>query len=127
MQICKQFRFEAAHRLIWHKGLCANIHGHSYMVEITLEREHLLDEMDMVTDFGNLKPIQEWIDNNRDHAYICRDDDEIGKYLEDKWMRVAYTGEMRPTAERMSGILLFKCSELFPELQIKSVVVWGNN
>jgi len=36
MRITKEYRFEAAHRLMEHQGACANIHGHSYKVEITL-------------------------------------------------------------------------------------------
>jgi len=34
--ITKIFRFEAAHHLPGHRGKCANPHGHSYRLEITL-------------------------------------------------------------------------------------------
>jgi 6-pyruvoyltetrahydropterin/6-carboxytetrahydropterin synthase len=37
MRIRKQFKFEAAHVLPWHLGKCARLHGHSYLLEITLQ------------------------------------------------------------------------------------------
>ena len=37
MQIRKWFAFEAAHVLPQHPGRCAQLHGHSYRVEVTLE------------------------------------------------------------------------------------------
>ncbi len=36
MQIKKQFRFEAAHVLPNHPGKCAQLHGHSYRLDVTL-------------------------------------------------------------------------------------------
>jgi 6-pyruvoyltetrahydropterin/6-carboxytetrahydropterin synthase len=33
--ITKRFRFEAAHHLPYHSGKCANLHGHSYVLEVS--------------------------------------------------------------------------------------------
>lgn len=56
--ITKIFRFEAAHHLPGHRGKCANPHGHSYRLEITL-RGPVKDapnqsDNGMVMDFGDL-------------------------------------------------------------------------
>lgn len=32
--VCKQFSFDAAHRLLNHDGKCANEHGHTYKLEV---------------------------------------------------------------------------------------------
>lgn len=37
MQIRKSFTFEAAHVLPHHPGKCSRLHGHSYVLDVTLE------------------------------------------------------------------------------------------
>ncbi|GAC1428760.1 MAG: 6-carboxytetrahydropterin synthase QueD [Ktedonobacteraceae bacterium] len=59
--ITKTFRFEAAHHLPAHQGKCANVHGHSYRLEIAL-RGPIKDrpgqsDHGMVMDFGDLSQI----------------------------------------------------------------------
>lgn len=34
--LTKQFRFEAAHQLPNHRGKCARLHGHSYLLEVSV-------------------------------------------------------------------------------------------
>ena len=36
MKVGKQFSFDAAHQLVGHFGKCANLHGHTYKVEVVL-------------------------------------------------------------------------------------------
>ena len=36
VRVTKRFTFEMAHALRCHDGLCANIHGHSYVLDVTL-------------------------------------------------------------------------------------------
>ena len=38
-QLTKQFRLEMAHALVGYDGLCNQIHGHSYLLEVTVEGE----------------------------------------------------------------------------------------
>jgi len=59
--ITKTFRFEAAHHLPEHRGKCANVHGHSYRLEVAL-RGPIKDapgqsDHGMVMDFGDLAQI----------------------------------------------------------------------
>lgn len=57
------------HRLPFHKGLCRNIHGHSYrmIVEITGD----LDRNGMIIDFFDLNKIIKPIIEKYDHAFLC--------------------------------------------------------
>ena len=43
VRITKEFKFEMAHALFGYDGLCANIHGHSYRLWITV-RGHVRHE-----------------------------------------------------------------------------------
>jgi len=61
IRVTKRFHFEMAHALYNYDGLCRNIHGHSYNLEVTLRGEprnrpgHPKDGM--VMDFGDLKTL----------------------------------------------------------------------
>ncbi|NOR74114.1 MAG: 6-carboxytetrahydropterin synthase QueD [Draconibacterium sp.] len=61
IRVTKRFHFEMAHALFQYDGLCRNIHGHSYNLEVTFIGEpkkqpgHPKDGM--VLDFGDLKKI----------------------------------------------------------------------
>ena len=59
IEITKTFEFAAAHHLPYHKGLCKNLHGHNYKLEITVTGpiQKKGPERGMVMDFGNLKRI----------------------------------------------------------------------
>jgi 6-pyruvoyltetrahydropterin/6-carboxytetrahydropterin synthase len=74
MKIAKEYRWEMGHRLPFHKGLCRNIHGHSYrmVVEITGE----LNKNGMIIDFFDLNKIVKPIIEKYDHAFLCWNGDK---------------------------------------------------
>ena len=61
IRITKEFTIEMAHALHNYDGKCANIHGHSYQLAITLIGEPISDDknpkLGMVMDFSVLKKI----------------------------------------------------------------------
>ncbi|MFN8417149.1 MAG: 6-carboxytetrahydropterin synthase [Cytophagaceae bacterium] len=61
IRIVKLFTIEMAHQLFNHDGLCKNIHGHSYYLEVTIlgsPKEEAYHPKDgMVMDFSELKNI----------------------------------------------------------------------
>jgi len=61
MNICRNFKFEAAHFLPHHTGKCRNIHGHSFRLEIEIsgEKHRMGPETGMILDFSNLKEVVE--------------------------------------------------------------------
>lgn len=76
-KISKELRFEAAHRLVGHPGLCKHIHGHSFRLRITVEADGL-DEVGMGFEFGKIKaPMQHLIDTKLDHSLILNEADPL--------------------------------------------------
>lgn len=74
MKISKEYRWEMGHRLPFHKGLCRNIHGHSYRMSVELTGS--LNKNGMVIDFFDLNKIVKPIIENFDHAFLCWDGDK---------------------------------------------------
>ena len=75
IRITKEFKFEMAHALYGYDGLCANIHGHSYRLWVTVrgdvkkENKHIKDGM--VMDFTDLKSIiKPTIIKKYDHSLV---------------------------------------------------------
>jgi 6-pyruvoyltetrahydropterin/6-carboxytetrahydropterin synthase len=70
LSVTKRFTFEAAHHLPNYEGKCKNLHGHSYILEVTVSGS-IDSNSGMVVDFSKLKKIiQEKIIDKYDHAYI---------------------------------------------------------
>nr|WP_319400628.1 6-carboxytetrahydropterin synthase [uncultured Carboxylicivirga sp.] len=75
IRLTKEFRFEMAHALWNYDGLCKNIHGHSYILAVTVIGEPITDEnnvkLGMVMDFGDLKRIvNEEVVDRLDHCIV---------------------------------------------------------
>ena len=75
IRVTKKFTFDMAHALYGHDGPCANIHGHTYHLSVTIFGVPLQDVSNpkngMVIDFTDLKNIvkREVIDRF-DHALV---------------------------------------------------------
>jgi len=79
IRVTKEFRFEAAHALKGYDGLCRNIHGHSYLLSVTITGTPITDpgssKLGMVMDFGDLKKlIRLHIIDPLDHALLLSKD-----------------------------------------------------
>jgi 6-pyruvoyltetrahydropterin/6-carboxytetrahydropterin synthase len=97
-RISKQFHFSASHQL---NGLapghkCARLHGHNFIVEVTLQRTDL-DGRGFVLDYGDLKPLQVYIEERFDHRHL---NDLIEQ----------------PTAERIAQYLYEMAKTLWPNM-----------
>ena len=70
LTVTKSIKFDAAHILTNHQGLCKNLHGHTYRVEVGVAQAPD-DTADMVIDFKDLKRVgEEEIVSRFDHAFI---------------------------------------------------------
>jgi len=70
VRVRRRFEFESAHLLPNHPGKCRNLHGHSYVLDVTVDR--VVDSQSgMAIDFADMKMIvkAEVIDI-LDHKYI---------------------------------------------------------
>lgn len=88
----KIFRFEAAHFLPNHKGACADLHGHSYKLAVTVQRHDggVIEEAGntsdgMIVDFTDLKAMV---------------DERVIKLIDHKFLNDIFV--KRPTAENMA-------------------------
>lgn len=69
VSITKIFTFDSAHRLDDYIGKCANLHGHTYKLEVQVKGR--TDHRGIVIDFGDLKQIvNEQIINKYDHKFL---------------------------------------------------------
>lgn len=75
VRVTKEFRFEMAHALWNYDGPCRNVHGHSYILYVTLKGEPVNDPDNprngMVMDFGDIKKIvRDNVVDRFDHALM---------------------------------------------------------
>ena len=111
VRVTKGAAFDCAHMLSDHDGLCKNLHGHTYKVQVTVEGERILGgpSCDMVIDFKHLKEaMQQVIMKDFDHALIVSDDSFRG-FAEEELLNWAVTHQeryfimpARTTAENMA-------------------------
>lgn len=77
LTITKEFReYPAAHRQHAHRGHCRLIHGHSWTFRLEFTAQEL-DENFFVVDFGRLKFLREFFENNFDHTLLLNQDDPL--------------------------------------------------
>ena len=120
-KITKQFSFEMAHALRNYDGLCRNIHGHSYKMDITLAGQPLHDENSpkngMVMDFGDLKRlVNEEVISLLDHALVLnsKTDAQLVEVLKQNYEKIV-TVDFQPTTENLLEFIAAKIQSRLPE------------
>jgi 6-pyruvoyltetrahydropterin/6-carboxytetrahydropterin synthase len=103
-----QHNAEASHRfwLADCDSKCRNIHGHSWIIVLTLKAEKL-DAQGMVIEFGQLKAAwRGWLDQHIDHALMLNQADPLVQTLQiaDPNLRLFLTPE-DPTTENLARLL----------------------
>ncbi len=89
------------HRLPFHKGLCKNIHGHSYKMNVEITGG--LDKNGMVIDFFDLNRIVKPIIEKYDHAFLCwKGDKKVLDFLTKNKMKKVVV-EYHSTVENICG------------------------
>jgi 6-pyruvoyltetrahydropterin/6-carboxytetrahydropterin synthase len=114
INITKKIEFDAGHRVIGHANKCKYLHGHRYVLEVTVCSAEL-DDLGMVMDFGTLKEaIKHWIDTHWDHNLILHEDDaEFGELVAQKTGQKIYYLPSNPTAENLA---LYLRDKILPDL-----------
>ena len=121
--VTKTVKFDAAHVLTDHQGLCRNLHGHAYRVDVSVATE---TDGDMVIDFKELKGIlTEVILDRFDHSFIYNTgsagESEIAAVVEKHGMRTVAI-PFRSTVENLAKMFYKELKGRFPGLS--SVKVW---
>ena len=123
--VTKTIKFDAAHILTNHQGLCKNLHGHTYRVDVSVAQGSG-DTRDMVIDFKDLKRIaSEVVCERFDHAFIYNTESagerEIAAVVEKNGMRTVAI-PFRSTAENLARRFFGELKARIPGLS--AVKVW---
>ena len=107
LRITKEFRYEGAHALPGYDGKCRNIHGHSYILYVTVKGEPCSNGEDnpakegMIIDFKVLKGIvEENIIDKFDHALVLRHGTPLAQELALEYPNIILT-DFQPTSENL--------------------------
>ena len=121
--VTKTVKFDAAHVLTDHQGLCRNLHGHTYRVDVSVSTEA---DGDMVIDFKELKGVlAEVICARFDHSFIYNTGSagecEIAAVVEKHGMRTVAI-PFRSTVENLAKMFYKELKGRIPGLS--AVKVW---
>ena len=118
--------FDSAHFLSGYNGKCANIHGHTWKLEVAISSQTLKDtgeKRGMVIDFSDLKKAVRELASRFDHTLIY----EKGSLKDDTVAALSSEGfkltevPFRPTAEKFAEHFYRSLAENLP---VKSVSVY---
>ena len=122
IRITKSFSFETGHALYGYDGLCKNVHGHSYKLDVTVMGTPINDpnhvKYGMVIDFKDLKKmVKEEIVDVFDHATVFNQNTPhvaLAKTLEESGHKVLLV-DYQPTSEEMIIDFAAKIQARLPE------------
>ncbi len=110
MRITRRLEFDAGHRIPDHRSQCRHLHGHRYVLEITLSGQIIRQDGDssngMVMDFSDVKTIaQTHIVSQWDHAFLAwRADSQVIEFLNSLPNHKTVILDDVPTAENLARI-----------------------
>lgn len=129
VRITKEFHFEMSHCLNNYKGLCANIHGHSYKLFVTLKGEPNKDESSpyygMVMDFSLLKAIvQREVLDVLDHSIVIEKHSKYISAIESLDTKKQII-DFQPTCENLVLYIKKKIEKFLPEnVELQKIVLY---
>lgn len=79
MRVSRSYTFDAAHQLPFHKGKCANLHGHTYTVVVTVDGPISTEPSSegMVIDFENLDAYVKPVITMMDHKFLVGGEEPV--------------------------------------------------
>lgn len=108
MLITRRLEFDAGHRIPDHLSQCKHLHGHRYVLEITVEGK-VIDhagqpDNGMVMDFSEIKLLaKEHVVDPWDHAFLCwREDTTVAEFLASLPNHKTVLMDRVPTAENLA-------------------------
>lgn len=108
LQVTKIFRFETAHAIHGYAGNCKNIHGHSYVLHVTVaplvNNDDYIPSPGFILNFKDLKDlVNKTVIQQLDHHLILSED-FLNQYPSVRSFENLIVWKMEPTAE---NILLY--------------------
>jgi 6-pyruvoyltetrahydropterin/6-carboxytetrahydropterin synthase len=121
--ISRKGNFDSGHRVMNEFMKCFNIHGHTYLYELTFSFENM-EEIGYAIDFKEIKRVGcQWIDDILDHGMILNAKDELliqttREYKTKLWL-MSLNGEgeyCNPSVENISREIFLAMEILFDEV-----------
>ena len=110
LTITRKIEFDAGHRIPNHKSVCRNMHGHRYVMHITLlgkvqEKKGSSSE-GMIMDFSDVKRLAEMhLISHWDHAFLVYENDmQVREFLDTLPGHKTVVLDRIPTAENLAQI-----------------------
>lgn len=110
LTITRKLEFDAGHRIPDHRSQCSNLHGHRYVIEITLRGDIVETEgasdRGMVMDFADVKSLaMEHLVSRWDHAFLVfAGDTRVREFLESMSDHKTVVLDRIPTVENLAAI-----------------------
>lgn len=107
--ITRSGSIDLSHRVLNESKKCFNLHGHTYLYELTFEFS-VSDDIGYPVDFKEIKRVAgEWLDRYMDHAHVSNPHDylliDVVKKLNNKLWLMSLNGEgnyCNPSVENMA-------------------------
>jgi len=110
LTITRKLEFDAGHRIPDHKSQCRNLHGHRYVLELTLVGE-VIDvdgnsDNGMIMDFSDVKALaKEHLVDVWDHAFLVYEkDDKVREFLASLPGHKTVVIDCIPTVENLARV-----------------------
>ncbi|HVW51723.1 MAG TPA: 6-carboxytetrahydropterin synthase QueD [Trinickia sp.] len=119
MTITRKLEFDAGHRIPDHRSQCRNLHGHRYVLEITLRGKVVETEgapdRGMVMDFADVKSLaMEHIVSRWDHAFIVFEGDtRVREFLQSMPDHKTVVIDRVPTVENLAAIAFETLAQVY--------------
>jgi len=121
VEITREFTFDSCHKLLDYDGKCANLHGHTYHLQISLKRR-INPKTGMVIDFGDLNRIvSKLILDKIDHVYL-NDVMDINPTAENMICWIWKQLEREPIGELLSKIKLWETPNSFATITAEDIL-----
>lgn len=118
ISVTKEFTFDSAHSLRDYVGPCANMHGHTYKLQITVKGERSANGL--IMDFKDLKQIvKDKVINKLDHAVIneVMDTNPTAENML-AWIWTQIHEDIRQHACRLAKIRLWETPTSFATMEV---------
>jgi 6-pyruvoyltetrahydropterin/6-carboxytetrahydropterin synthase len=111
LNITRKLEFDAGHRIPNHQSQCRNLHGHRYVLELTLEgtviEKSQHSSEGMLMDFSEIKSIaKQYVVDLWDHAFLVYEgDQQLVPFLKTLHEHKTVILPAIPTAENLVKII----------------------
>ena len=117
MELTKEYKFEASHVLPKHPGRCSRLHGHSWVLRVSVEGR-VNKETGFVMDYADISKVVKPLIESLDHrhlgtwGHILTDVAELeDRHAHDNWMVEGLPFDFYPTSENLLVWIGFELAE----------------